>query len=259
MKIYSADNISDIYKEIFTELKSLPLGSDGTRELTNVVIELTDVNKSVVNNRNISLKYLCGELLWYALGINNLDFISQFSTVWKKLSDDGKTSNSAYGYILKNKFGFDQIEKVIELLTKFPDSRRAVLNLNTPNINLIETKDEICTIAIQFLIRDNKLSCTVYMRSNDIYTGLPYDIAFFTSLQKYIANKLGIECGNYYHIDTSLHLYEKDINKVIKYDGYDINVDFKLLYDEYITKLNDLDISNNIVDIFIKEKILIIK
>lgn len=259
MKIYSADNISDIYKEIFTELKSLPIGSDGTRELTNVVIELTDVNKSVVNNRNISLKYLCGELLWYALGINNLDFISQFSTVWKRLSDDGKTCNSAYGYILKRKFGFDQIEKVIELLTKFPDSRRAVLNLNTPNINVIETKDEICTIAIQFLIRNNKLSCTVYMRSNDIYTGLPYDIAFFTSLQKYIANKLRIECGNYYHIDTSLHLYEKDINKVIKYDGYDINVDFKLLYDEYITKLNDLDISNNIVDIFIKEKILIIK
>lgn len=259
MKIYSADNISDIYKEIFTELKSLPIGSDGTHELNNVIIELTNVNKSVVNNRNISLHYLCGELLWYALGINDLRFISQFSTVWKKLSDDGKTSNSAYGYILKNKFGFDQIEKVIELLTKFPDSRRAVLNLNTPNINVIETKDEICTIAIQFLIRNNKLSCTVYMRSNDIYTGLPYDIAFFTSLQKYIANKLRIECGNYYHIDTSLHLYEKDINKVIKYDGYDINVDFKLLYDEYITKLNDLDISNNIVDIFIKEKILIIK
>ena len=33
MKIYSADNISDIYKEIFTELKSLPIGSDGTHEL----------------------------------------------------------------------------------------------------------------------------------------------------------------------------------------------------------------------------------
>jgi len=49
MKVYSSNNISDIYKELFTELKSLPIGSDGTRELTNVIIELTDVNNSVVN------------------------------------------------------------------------------------------------------------------------------------------------------------------------------------------------------------------
>ena len=88
-------------------------------------------------------------------------------------------------------------------MTVDPNTRRAVVNINVPNVNVIETKDEPCTIALQFLNRDGKLHCTAIMRSNDIWFGTPYDWAFFIELQKVIADKLGLGYGTYTHFATS--------------------------------------------------------
>ncbi len=200
----------NLCKDLYTEGKKV----GNTRELSNVTITLNNIEENVVGIRNISASYLFGEWLWYFTARNNTKFISKFGSMWEKLSDDGITNNSAYGYIMMQKFGFDQIAKVIELLKADPNSRRAVINLNTPNQRVIETKDEPCTIALQFRIRNNKLYCTTMMRSNDIWFGLPYDIAFFTELQMFIADALGIEYGSYTHFDVSLHVYEKDIPKI---------------------------------------------
>ena len=190
----------------------------GTKELNNIKIELKNINENIVSIRNISPSYLFGEWIWYFTGRNSTQFISSFGSMWKKLTDDGKTNNSAYGYIIKSKHGFDQVKTIIELLKKDPESRRAVININTPNPNVITTKDEPCTIALQFMIRNGKLNCTAMMRSNDIWFGFPYDVAFFTELQKYIADELDVEYGTYTHFVTSLHLYERnyeDVEKII--------------------------------------------
>lgn len=208
-----SDNINEIYQSICSKLVNADrIGN--THELNNMMIQLTDINNNIVGIRNLSPSYLFGELLWYFTGQNSLEFISKFSSFWKHLSDDGKTSNSAYGYLLMHKHGFNQIDKIIELLKKDPSSRRAVLNINVPNEKVIETKDEPCTIALQFLIRDNALHCTAIMRSNDIWFGFPYDVAFFTELQKYIADNIGVNYGTYTHFATSLHLYDKDFDSV---------------------------------------------
>lgn len=205
--------IDKIYLSIAKDLLYAPI-VNGTRELNNVKLQLLDIDDNIVSVRGISDTYLFGELLWYFTGRNHTDFISSFSKMWKRLSDDGVTNNSAYGFLMKHAHEFDQIEKVIELLTKDPTSRRAVINLNVPNRNVIETKDEPCTIALQFLIRNEKLHCTAMMRSNDIWFGLPYDVAFFTELQKYIADRLKVGYGVYTHFVTSLHMYERDFDKI---------------------------------------------
>ena len=185
-----------------------------TLEANNVMITLHDIRDNIVTVRDISPCYLLGEWLWYFSGRNDVEFISAFGSMWEKLSDDGITNNSAYGYLMKRAFGFDQIEKVIELLKKDPDSRRAVINLNTPNAKVIETKDEPCTISLQFMIRSERLNCTAVMRSNDIYLGFPYDVAFFTELQKYIADRLMVDYGTYTHFAGSLHLYDRNWSKI---------------------------------------------
>lgn len=208
-------NIDDIYFTLCKDLLHAPI-IENTRELNNVKIQLTDIKDNIVSIRDISATYLFAELLWYFAGRNDVDFIGTFASMWKRLSDDGETCNSAYGYLMKKKHGFDQIEKVIELLKYDPSSRRAVINLNVPNENVIETKDEPCTIALQFLIRNGKLNCTGMMRSNDIWFGLPYDIAFFTELQKYIADRLNVKYGTYTHFVTSLHMYDRDKEKIAK-------------------------------------------
>lgn len=206
-------NIDDIYLTLCKDLLHAP-ECGNTRELDNVKIVLKDVNKNIVSVRGISPSYLFGELLWYFNGDRSLEFISNFSKFWNNISDDGQTCNSAYGWRIKNMCEFDQIEKVIELLQKDPESRRAKININTPNRDVIETKDEPCTMSIHFMVRRNKLECTAIMRSNDIWFGFPYDVAYFTTLQKYIATRLGIECGWYTHYAVSLHMYDRDAEKI---------------------------------------------
>jgi thymidylate synthase len=63
---------------------------------------------------------------------------------------------------------------------------------------------------MQFIYRNDKLDALVFMRSNDIILGLPYDIFVFTMLQEMMAIELGIELGTYHHIVGSLHAYAED-------------------------------------------------
>ncbi|QOC57537.1 hypothetical protein [Enterococcus phage TJE4] len=209
----------------------------GTTELNNVSFTLENINENLLTIReNFSLSYYLGEGIWYGAGSNSMEFISRFGKIWEKLSDDGVTNESAYGYILKKKYGFDQIEKMVELLSKDPNSRRAVMNINFARKNVIETNDEQCTIALQLLLRDGELNMTGIMRSNDLWTGTPYDIFYFTEIQKYIANRLGVQYGTYTHFVTSLHIYDRDKTKVSKSilnylndEKVDVTIDGQLL------------------------------
>lgn len=208
-------NIDDIYLTMCKDLLKAPKVGN-TRELNNVKLVLKDITNNIVSVRGLSPSYLAGELLWYFNGDNSLEFISSFSKFWDNISDDGETCNSAYGYLMQVRDGFNQIEKVIEILEDDPLSRRAKINLNVPNSSVKETLDEPCTMSLHFMIRKNNLDCTVIMRSNDIWFGFPYDVAFFTTLQKYIAKKLGVGYGWYTHFAVSLHMYDRDADKIAK-------------------------------------------
>ena len=208
-----SNDLDKIYLSVCKDLLHAPKVGN-TRELNNVKLVLNDITNNVVSVRGISPSYLFGEMLWYFTGRNETAFISQFSKFWEKISDDGKTANSAYGFLMKYAFGFDQIEKVIEILKKDPESRRAKININTPRENVDSTLDEPCTMFLQFMIRHEELHCTAVMRSNDIWFGFPYDVAFFTELQKYIADELGVGYGKYTHFVCSLHMYDKDSEKI---------------------------------------------
>lgn len=225
-----ADNMDTIYRKICDNINCFGSKVRGTKELNNYTFTLTNLDNNVINVRNISKSYVCGELLWYVLSRNDVAFINKFAGLWGRISDDGITSYSAYGDIVFKRHGFNQVDKIIQLLCVDPDSRRAVINFNVPNENVIETKDEICTIALQFLIRDGKLNCTGIMRSNDVWYGLPYDVIFFTELTKYIAKRLNIPHGTYTHYVISLHAYERnyeDIKSVINTNASSkISVDF---------------------------------
>lgn len=210
-----SNNMDEIYRRLCEDLRNAPRVR-GTKEINNYSFTLTNLDNNVINIRDISESYICGELLWYALGRNDVAFINKFAGLWGRISDDGVTSYSAYGDIVFKRHGFDQVEKIIQLLCADPDSRRAVINFNVPNKNVIETKDEICTIALQFLIRDGQLNCTGIMRSNDVWYGLPYDVIFFTELTKYIARRLGVRYGEYTHHVISIHVYERNYADIEK-------------------------------------------
>lgn len=208
--------IDRIYRYYCDKLIHAPKVNN-TRELTNVCMTIDANESTIISIRDLSPAYLFGEWLWYFAGCADVEFISKYGSLWKTMTDDGRTVHSAYGFLIQKAPGFNQIETIIDLLQSDPDSRRGVININSPRRDVKTTNDEPCTIALQFYIRDHKLNCTAMMRSNDIWYGLPYDVAFFTELQRCIADRLHIELGDYTHFTTSLHVYEKDLPKLKEY------------------------------------------
>ena len=235
MKIINGETIQEVYAKLVNELFNAPKIGD-TKEITNcaLVVNRPSIEDYILPYRKLSEKYLNAELDWYWTGDNSCKTIGKYAKMWKEISDDGITNNSAYGYILFKKYMYNQLEMIIDLLEKDKNTRRAVLNISDPTLDKINTKDMQCTIAIQFMIRNNKLCETVYMRSNDIYFGLPYDYVFFVSLAKYISERLNIELGEYTHIAGSIHMYNRDENKFVPYTVEPINIDladkFELYY-----------------------------
>lgn len=102
-----------------------------------------------------------------------------------------------------------QYDWLINELKRNPSTRRAVLAIRDPNVDM-EVDDPACMQHIQYFIRDNKLHCKVLFRSNDACKATFMNAFALIMLQKKIADELGIEVGTYTHRANSFHCYEKD-------------------------------------------------
>lgn len=208
----NADEAFKYWYDILSNMNVKQESRDGdvVGEVLNAITIIEDPTRCIMFNkiRNMPFRYAVGELLWYLSGNNNLNEIRKYTNAWDRMSDDGITVNSNYGYCIQHKFGFNQWEYVKDILTKNPNSRQAVIHIK--NASDVPSNDVNCTVSCQFFIRDNKLYMTTYMRSNDIWMGFPYDVFQFTAMQILLSMQLGIELGTYTHIAGSLHLYKRD-------------------------------------------------
>ena len=169
-----------------------------------------------IPSRNTNFGFAVGEFLWYLGGYNDLDHIAYYNKRMTHYSDDGKTLNSAYGYRI---FGNDgtvpnQWENAYRKLVIDKDTRQAIIHINLPKDQDIQTKDVPCTLSFSFLIREHALYMKVVMRSNDVIYGLTYDLFSFTLFQEMMWHRLkkiypGLKLGSYIHMADSLHLYEE--------------------------------------------------
>lgn len=224
MIIFEGKTVNDVWEEAFLALKDQAEAgfTDSSRdgavvgEFLDAVMHVADPTRNIVSSpiRNMPMRYAVGELAWYLSGSNKVNDIAQYAKKWAEISDDGETNNSAYGYRIFHKFGFDQWEYVKELIRKDPNTRQAVIHIKDACDK--PTKDTPCTVYLQFFLRNNKLNLSVHMRSNDIWMGVPYDMFSFCFLQVKMAMELGVEVGEYTHYAGSLHMYQRDYNAAIE-------------------------------------------
>lgn len=226
-KSVTIDGAWEHWYELITKDSSLAESRDGAvvGEILNAVTIIEDPTRCILKSpiRKLPMRYMIGELLWYLSGNSSLDAIRLYTDAWNRMSDDGKYVNSNYGNRIQlatceySGEIFDQMEMVRQMLIKDPASRQAVIHIKQArNLLKYPTKDVNCTVCLQFFIRDEKLSCTTYMRSNDLWMGFPNDIFQFTAIQIYLAMRLGVGLGTYTHIAGSLHLYERDYQSALK-------------------------------------------
>ena len=161
-----------------------------------------------VHERNLSTQFACAEAAWILSGDNRLKTLLPFAPSYAKFSDDGLTLAGAYGPPL-----LDQLPFVLKTLIEDSSSRQAVATIWRPRPG--SSKDVPCTVAVQWIIRNDRLHCIDSMRSSDAWLGWPYDIFSFSMISAFLALRLRmrglkVDLGNVYLTAGSQHLYEKN-------------------------------------------------
>ena len=99
------------------------------------------------------------------------------------------------------------------MLSQDPLSRQATVSIWN-NKEAYRTKDLPCTVNWSFMLRDGLLHMSTFMRSNDVWTGVAYDVPIFCRIQTAVAWALGAGVGTYHHFAQSMHLYERNLDDV---------------------------------------------
>jgi thymidylate synthase len=178
-------------------------------ELTHHTLEV-DMNYPVLRipERKLNYRFMAAEALWMVQGRDDLAPLTKFNPHMAAFSDNGETLAGAYGPRIAH-----QAEYVVDKLLSDRDTRQATLTTWIQNPK--GSKDVPCTVAMDFKIRDDKLNMHVFMRSSDIWLGVPYDVFSFSMVARYILAHFNwramtppVGIGTLFLTAASSHLYE---------------------------------------------------
>lgn len=205
------------FHEVYPRLLEAILGSgrpvaprgQETYEVSPMVFTLENPRDSIrlQKARRINYAYAIIEKLSLLYGVADPETFCFYIPALRKLLNEDGVFGGAYGPRVT-----EQLDFVYSLLVEDPQTRRAVITVYSAREDHYHGPDIPCTVSLQFLLRDRRLSLLANMRSSDVYLGLPYDVQQFTFLQQLMAYWLGVDVGSYTHVAGSGHVYERDIH-----------------------------------------------
>jgi len=139
--------------------------------------------------------------------LNDQDFAKEFGDLGNVYGKQWRSWEGADGQT------YDQIQYIIDEIKRNPDSRRLLCNAWSAS----EIKNQQlppCHYAFQFYVLDGKLSCMFNMRSNDVFLGLPFNIASYALLTHLIAHECGLEVGELIYTGADVHIYSNHIEQI---------------------------------------------
>lgn len=217
MYYVDGDNVNDVYPILLDRIKrygeEVQTRNGTALTLTEpVFIEVYKPTERVLfdKRRNCNPFFHVMEGLWMLAGRRDVELVAGFNKRMEEYSDDGKTFNAAYGYRWRNHFGYDQISRVCDLLKRNPLDRRAVIAMwDATQDGMGDSKDYPCNLSISCRIVNGRLDFTITNRSNDLIFGLcGANAVHMSMLQEYMATRIGVKVGVWYHLTNNLHVYE---------------------------------------------------
>lgn len=229
----------------------------------------------LLTSKRVFFKGVVEELLWFLRGsVNSKELEEKGVNIWKGNSSreylDSVGLNEyeegylgpIYGYQWRSFNGkIDQLKYILEELSQNNNSRRALISGWNP-VQLKEQALPPCHLIYNFYKNDdNNLSCMMYMRSTDLFLGLPFNIASTALLTMIIAKVLNMKAQEIVISMCDIHIYEEHIPQVniqldlkrhlfkapeikIKKDiDNSMSIDEKIKWIENL-KFDDFDLSN---------------
>lgn len=203
-----------------------------------------DVSESIplLTTKKINFANILTETIWmFVQGSTNIKYLQDNNVnIWNSWADSQGELGPIYGKQARDFQGYkeidgeilipniDQIANVIENIRTNPYSRRHLITLWNPATVPEDSNDfeqlvkdgysalPVCHgVVIQFYVSEgNRLSLQVYVRSNDVFLGLPYNLINYTLLLYMIANILDMKPFKVNYMIGDVHIYKDHIDKI---------------------------------------------
>lgn len=211
--------VSDIRQYFINELEQKNYVIDKTGVNMLEMVGATFIADEPAIFGTVNQEYVQRELDWYkSMSLNVADIPGGPPEIWKQVASTQGWINSNYGYLIWHEENWNQYQNVLEELRRNPFSRRAVMVYTRPMIwqdyNIDGMSDFICTNAVQYFIRNDKLQVLVQMRSNDVVYGFKNDRGWQEYVALALCDELGVELGNIIWHVGSLHVYSRHFGLV---------------------------------------------
>lgn len=196
-----------------------------------------------LTGRKLRFKSMIGELLWFLEGSTNNNRLKElgcnFWTPWvseefeKKHHFEPGALGPVYGFQLRHfggnynkgieqkpgygSKGFDQLAYMMELLKNDPFSRRILFSLWNPS-QMEQMRLPPCHYTFQLYVDDDgRMSGELTQRSCDFPVGVPFNIAFYSTLIYMFAQQSGFTPHEFVHNTVDSHIYMNQISAVEEY------------------------------------------
>lgn len=181
------------------------------------------------------------ESVWMMAGRRDPQWLDRYVRNFSsRFAEEGGEQHGAYGHRWRRHFErgqvlglgerLDQLLQVAEMLRRDPTTRRAVLAMWDPTVDLnLPSRDLPCNTHVYFRARrpetgPHLLDITVCCRSNDIVMGAYGANAVHMSIMgEIVAGLAGMRLGAYTQVSNNYHVYERDLQKMpamLGEDGY---------------------------------------
>ena len=187
-----------------TRIKALPGG-------VSFKLDVSDGHLPVAGNRRFWPHIAASEVAWQFMGTKDPTFILEKAPkLWSKFVQDGEIK-AAYGYRWRERFGRDQLQAAIETLREDPSDRQCYISAWDPEADGLGTTGVAnipCPVGFSLTCSDDLVHASVFIRSSDVYVGLPYDVAAYALTLDAIAASLDRKPGTLHFTLAHAHLYE---------------------------------------------------
>ena len=173
----------------------------------------------LVTTKKVHLKSIIHELLWFLRGETNVGSLQEAGvSIWDEWADERGELGPVYGYQWRSwpapdGGSIDQIATLVDQIRTNPDSRRLIVSAwNVGDLDRMALAP--CHSLFQFYVAEERLSCQLYQRSDDLFLGVPFNIASYALLTLMIAQVTGLEPGEFVHTFGDAHLYLNHLEQV---------------------------------------------
>lgn len=172
----------------------------------------------LLTTKQISLKPIIYELLWFLRGDTNLEYLHQHGVrIWDPWADANGDLGRIYGaqwndWRTSDGRSINQLEQVVREISINPTSRRLIVTAWNPGETEQMSIPNCCSL-FQFYVQDGELSCQLYQRSADLFLGVPFNLACYSLLTMMIAQVTELKPCEFIHTFGDLHIYRNHLEQ----------------------------------------------